>query len=68
MIITSTLTQISGHRHKFDNEGSPVFIEKLGPVDVKGIVLAVPEDKIIHYQMWNQENDVKMYVCIFKFY
>jgi len=51
-----------GAIHKVDKEGSPLYIEKLGPVDVKGLATAVPTDKLIHYQIYTQEKDTKQCV------
>jgi hypothetical protein len=54
-----------GKIHKEDKEGSPIYIEKLGPVDVKGLATSVPKDKLIHYQIYVQEKDTQQYVIIY---
>jgi hypothetical protein len=44
-----------GHFHKVDKDGAPVYYEKIGSVDVRGLINSIPGDDLINYHLWQQE-------------
>jgi len=44
-----------GKWHGADKEGAPIWIEKTGKLDVRGLCNAVPEGDFLHYHIYTQE-------------
>jgi len=45
--------------HGVTKDGWPVFIERIGAVDARGLLKNVPENILIQYHIWVVENDEK---------
>ncbi|ELR17313.1 CRAL/TRIO domain containing protein [Acanthamoeba castellanii str. Neff] len=66
-----------GHYHKHDKDGCPVYYERLGAVDVRGLLNTVPGEDLFNVHVYQQEqsralkaqlskeHNRSMYLCIF---
>jgi len=48
-----------GHPHKVDNRGIPVFYERLGIVDPKSLLKAIPQDDLLQFHIYMMERAEK---------
>ncbi|KAL6073077.1 putative CRAL-TRIO domain-containing protein C3H8.02 [Balamuthia mandrillaris] len=44
-----------GRVHYTDDKGAPVLIERVGCVDIRGLVTAIPEDDLVNFHVYTQE-------------
>jgi hypothetical protein len=51
--------------HGVTKDGWPVFIERIGSVDARGLMKNVPENVLIQYHIWVVEKDLKKYPYAF---
>jgi len=63
-----TLRDLSAHPvnislaryHSFDKDGAPVYYERIGAVDVRGVVNTIPGEELILFHIYLQEVGRKM--------